>query len=530
MGSMTGFARRAALAALVALGLGGPALAQQAPATLVVARNMDVNSLDPHRGFCDTCQIVFDALYDTLVTIGPDNRTPVPRLATRWEASSDLMRWTFHLDPRARFASGRAVEAADVAWSFRRLAATRASSSFLAGDIERIETPDARTVVVHLKAANSEFVGIAAAPYMAVVDRNVAEAAGIRAEGEVAQDGGDRWFGENSAGSGPFTLARYRPNDELRLARNANYWRDAPAFAEVVIRQAAGAAVQGQLLASGGADIALQLDTETARALPRDRATVQVLPSPNFIYLAIAPGAPAAQGRFTPEVREAISLAVDRAAMIEFVLGGAGKPQASPIPNGFPGSAGLEVPGTDLARARQMLAAAGHGRGFDVDFTFPAINSYGADMSLVAQRLQQDLGRVGIRLRLQPATFPVWVQQMRAAQLPMTIGYYAPDYFGSAQYVNFFGIMEGTPWFTRAGGGNLPAIANGELRGLLTRALAAPDAQREAAFNAVARSMMGDRIILPLLSPDLVIAHRPGLQGVRYSTCCNLPLAEIRPR
>jgi peptide/nickel transport system substrate-binding protein len=522
-------ARRSAAAAVLALGLGGTAQAQ-APTTLVVARNMDVNSLDPHRGFCDTCQIVFDALYDTLVTIGPDNRTPVPRLATRWEVSADMTRYTFHLDPRARFASGRAVEAEDVAWSFRRLAATRASSSFLVRDVTRIETPDARTVVVHLSAPNSEFIGIAAAPYMGIVDRVVAEAAGIRAAGDVAQDGGDRWFAENSAGSGPFTLARYRPNDELRLARNPNQWRSAPAFAEVVIRQAAGAAVQGQLLASGGADIALQLDAETARALPRGRAEVQVLPSPNFIYLAIAPGTAGAAGRFTPEVREAISLAVDRAGLVEFVLGGAGKLQASPIPNGFPGSQGLTVPGHDLARARQMLAAAGHAQGFDVDFTFPAMNSYGADMSLVAQRLQQDLARVGIRLRLQPATFAVWVQQMRAAQLPMTIGYYAPDYFGSAQYVNFFGIMEGTPWFTRAGGANMPAIANPELRGLLARALAAPDAEREAGFQAVARSMMNDRIILPLLAPDLVIAHRPGLQGVRYSTCCNLPLAEIRPR
>jgi peptide/nickel transport system substrate-binding protein len=76
----------------------------------------------------------------------------------------------------------------------------------------------------------------------------------------------------------------------------------------------------------------------------------------------------------------------------------------------------------------------------------------------------------------------------------------------------------------------MPSIANAELPELFRRALAAPDAQREAAFGAVARSMASDRIIVPLLSPDLVLAHRPGLQGVRYSTCCNLPLAEIRPR
>jgi peptide/nickel transport system substrate-binding protein len=523
-------ARRTVAAALLACAAALPAAAQ-APSTLVVARNMDINSLDPQRGFCDTCQIYFDAVYDTLVTIGPDNRTVVPRLAARWEANADYTRITFHLDPRARFASGRQVEAEDVAWSFRRLAATRASSSFLAGDIDRIETPDPRTVVVVLKAPNSEFVGMAAAPYMGVVDRQAAEAAGIRAAGEaVANDGGDRWFAENSAGSGPFILARYRPNDELRLRRNPAYWRDAPAFAEVVIRQGRDAAVQGQLLATGGADIAMQLDAETARALPQGRAEVQVLPSPNFIYLAIAPGAPAASGRLTPEVREAISLAIDDGAMLEFVLGGAGKRQPTPIPNGFPGTADLPPAPRDLARAQALMAQAGHAGGFDVDFTFPAINSYGADMSVVAQRLQQDLARIRIRLRLQPVTFAVWLQGVRAGSLPMTIGYYAPDYFGSAQYVKFFGMMPDTPWFNRAGGQAMPSIANAELPELFRRALAAPDAQREAAFGAVARSMASDRIIVPLLSPDLVLAHRPGLQGVRYSTCCNLPLAEIRPR
>ncbi|HZF74941.1 MAG TPA: hypothetical protein VE033_03765, partial [Acetobacteraceae bacterium] len=76
---LPGLARRALAAALLACAAALPAAAQ-APSTLVVARNMDINSLDPQRGFCDTCQIYFDAVYDTLVTIGPDNRTVVPRL------------------------------------------------------------------------------------------------------------------------------------------------------------------------------------------------------------------------------------------------------------------------------------------------------------------------------------------------------------------------------------------------------------------------------------------------------------------
>ena len=45
-----------------------------------------------------------------------------------------------------------------------------------------------------------------------------------------------------------------------------------------------------------------------------------------------------------------------------------------------------------------------------------------------------------------------------------------------------------------------------------------------------AEAMAADRVIVPLFSPDLVLAHRPGLSGVRFSVCCNLPLAEVGRR
>ena len=62
---------------------------------------------------------------------------------------------------------------------------------------------------------------------------------------------------------------------------------------------------------------------------------------------------------------------------------------------------------------------------------------------------------------------------------------------------------------------------------LLAKALAAPAAEQEAAYQAVAEQMIKDRVIVPVVSPDLVLAYRKTISGVRYSVCCNLPLAEI---
>src|SRR5262245_31434007 len=67
--------------------------------TIVVARAMDINSLDPARAYCDTCQIYLSAVYETLLTLAPDNKTIAPSLAEKWEVSPDVTTFTFHLNP-----------------------------------------------------------------------------------------------------------------------------------------------------------------------------------------------------------------------------------------------------------------------------------------------------------------------------------------------------------------------------------------------------------------------------------------------
>ena len=57
--------------------------------TIVIARAMDLNSLDPSRAWCDTCKIYVGAVYETLVGLAPDNKTIKPKLAKSWEVSPE---------------------------------------------------------------------------------------------------------------------------------------------------------------------------------------------------------------------------------------------------------------------------------------------------------------------------------------------------------------------------------------------------------------------------------------------------------
>jgi peptide/nickel transport system substrate-binding protein len=516
-----------ALAGLGAMVAARPALAAE---SLVVARAMDLNSLDPARGYCDTCQIYLSAVYDTLVTLAPDNKTIVPDLAKSWEISPDVTTFTFHLDPAAKFSDGSPVTAEDVKWSLTRLATIKGGASYLMDSVKSIDAKDPETVVIATKTANSEFLGILSATYAGIINSKLAMAHGANDQADAATtDTADSWFLAHSAGSGAFVLQSYKADDALRLKRNAKYWGKAPTIGGVIMKQTADAVTQAQMLQSGAADIAMQIDPDTAKTIHDPNIVFKTVPSFNYVYLAFSPIAKGAPVVLDHDVREAIALAIDYKGAVDFTVGGQGKLQPSAIPNGFPGTQSLPDPVTDIAKAKALLAKAGHPDGFTLGLEFPSMNVYGIDLSLLAQKLQQDLGKIGVKLALKPATFNVWASDIDSpAGVPFTIGFFAPDYFGSAQYVQYFGMLPGnSPWGKRAGVGTTPGLDGAKELAMFNQALAATPAEEETRYHDLGMQMIDDKIILPILSPDLVLAYRSDISGVRYSACCNLPLAEL---
>lgn len=502
--------------------------AQAQQKALVIARDMDVNALDPARSWCDTCQIYNTSVYEQLVTLDKDNKLQ-PLLAASWSSNPEQTEFTFKLDPAAKFSDGSPVEAKDVKWSFERLKNMKGNAAFLADPIVGIDTPDAQTVVVKLSASNSEFLNQAAAGFLGVINSDVATANGALADETAAEkDTSETWFLSNSVGSGPFVLAAYEPNAELRLKVNENYWRTKPAVSEVIFRQVKDAVSQAQMLQSGEIDIAMQIDPETAKSLEGTPAIVEKVPSYNFVYIALSPGAKATPIDMSPDVREAISIAIDRTSLIDFTLGGAGRPLAAPIPLGFPGGDGHAVPEYNPEKAKEMLAAAGHPDGFTLQSIYPDMNVYGVDFNLMMQKIQQDLSKVGVTLELQPVPFANWREAANGDHIPLTAVFFAPDFFGSSQYIDVFGMQEGSVWAKRAGGATVPAIINPRPGELKTAALAAATLEEaNKLWTEAAQEMINNKIIIPMVSPDLILAYGPNIKGVRYSACCNLPLAEI---
>ncbi len=481
---------------------------------------MDVNSLDPSRSYCDTCQIFMTAVYETLIGLDPtDNTTLEPRLATKWESNSAQTEFTFTLDPTAKFPDGTSVTSTDVKFSWQRLAALQGSSSYLVGSVDTIDDSDPGVVKVTLKAPNSAFLAQVNASYLGIMEKKVAEANGATLD--PATDKAETWFLSNSAGSGPFSLESYESGSELRLKRNDAYWGATANFPEVIIKETPQAVTQRQQLEQGAVDIAMQISSDVASGMSGSDINVEQVKTFNYVYLALSPGAKGGE-TLTPKVREAIRLALDYKGLVDVTVGGAGQSQASPIPNGFTGTDGLAAPVQDVAKAKQLLADDG-ATNLTFDATYPTLNVYGVDFSTAMQKVQTDLKAVGITLNLDPVEISVWADKIGGDGIPVTMLYFAPDHTDSSQYVQYFGLLEGSQWQTWS---KAEPVASEQ--DLLDKAFATQDPTTRAdLYNQLATAMIADQIIISMVNPDLFLASRADITGMHYSACCNLDLARL---
>ena len=506
--------------ASTASGSSTAASAADSDKALVIARGMDVNSLDPSRAYCDTCQIFMTAVYETLIGLdASDNKTLVPRLATKWESNPAQTEFTFTLDPKAKFSDGSAVTSADVKFSWERLKALKAASSYLVSTISTIDTPDPETVKVTLSAPNSAFLAQVNASYLGIINSKVAQANGATLD--PTTDKAETWFLSNSAGSGPFTLESYTSGSELRFKRNDNYWGTKAHFPEVIMKETPQAVTQRQQLEQGAVDIAMQISSDVAKGMAGPDINVKQVKSFNYVYLALSQGAKGGQA-LTPDVRQAIRMALDYAGLVDVTVGGAGQPQPSPIPNGFLGTDGLAAPKQDVAGAKALLAKAGV-TNLTLDATYPSLNVYGVDFSTAMQKVQTDLKAVGINLTLNPVEISVWADKIGGDGIPVTMLYFAPDHTDSSQYVQYFGLIKDSQWLTWTKGTDETAEDD-----LLAQAFAAQDTTaRGALYNKLATMMINDQVIIPVVNPDLFLASRSDIKGMAYSACCNLVLADL---
>ena len=486
---------------------------------LSVATLLNINTLDPGRTLENETNNIDHMTYDALVTFeGEDLKTIRPSLATRWTVAPDGLTYTFTLRPNVKFASGNPMTAVDFKWSFERLMNIKGNGAWLLDGVQSVDSPSPTTFVMKLSRPVPALLAILTTPSLSPVDTKVVMANGGDAGPDAKdKDKAEAYLNSHSAGTGAFVLESYVPQQEIVLVKNPNYWRGPVALDRVVVRNVIEPSAQALMVQKGDMDIAVNIQADQARQL-RNVQGVVVKSSPelNVVNIIINTN-PEISGQFAnPKVREAIRYAIDYQGVMALTAPGTRR-SAGVIPPSFPGARPTsEAVKTDKQRARALLQQANLTNLEGTFFYSSTYAGFGLDLAVLAQKIQQDLAAIGIKLKIVDEPYVTEVTQYRQGKLPMGIGGWLADYMDQSDYLVFLPgrtVGKRLQWFVDSS----PEAREIAKLGEQTETEVDP-AKVIGLYQQLDRRLSEQGPYIPLYQPAVSIAYRSNLKGVTYTT------------
>lgn len=402
----------------------GPSTAVQAQHkanTLTLGMVLEPPGLDPTVGAASAIgEVVLYNVFETLTKIQPDGSVQ-PLLATRWESSPDQKTWTFHLREGVSFQNGEPFNAATVKYAFERAASANSTNKDkqLFANFQRIETPDDYTVVLHDQAPNPNL------PFL------LGQATAIIVEPKTAAS-------NNTApvGTGPYQLENWQKGASLTLKKWDGYRTAADvALQSATFRFISDTAAQSAALLAGDIDLFARVQVARNLAQFKGDSRFQVLVGASRAKTIVAINH-ARKPLDDVRVRRAISMAVDRQAVIQGAAEGLGVPIGSfyvPQSPGYIDTTGINP--YDPAQAKALLQEAGV-PDLKLTMKLPPTPYARQGGEVVAALLAQ----VGVTVKLENVEWAQWLSKVYGEQdydltlishvEPFDFGNFAkPDYY-----------------------------------------------------------------------------------------------------
>ncbi|MCF7687581.1 MAG: peptide ABC transporter substrate-binding protein [Cephaloticoccus sp.] len=415
----------------------------------------DVADLDPHliTGLPEIN--VASTLFEGLVTEDPRDLHPVPGVALRWEISSDQLRYTFHLRPGASWSNGVPIVAQDFVASYQRvltpsLGADYAAMLYVVQNAEAYNkgqltdfklvgfaAPDDHTLVITLEHPTPYFLSLLSHPVWFPVYLPALEKTGS------PYQRGNPWIRPaNFVGNGPFVLKSWQPDRTVIVEKSPTYWD-----ANLVRLQAIHFHPSGNVDSEERAFRAGQL--HVTEALPVNKVDVYRRDHPEFLridpfldtyFYRLNVTRPLLNDR---RIRQALSLAVDRKAIVENITRGGQEPAFSFTPVG---TAGYEPPlgvGTDLATARNLLVEAGYPGGQGLP-QFELLTNSSGNHRVIAEAVQEMWRRdLGINVTIVNMEQKSLLATRRTLDYQILRSDWVGDYLDPASFLEIFSSNSG---------------------------------------------------------------------------------------
>ena len=351
---------------------------------LTFAAVQDAQSMNKTTVFDNNSIWIFEQIFQQLYTVSSDGKSVVPQLATGYKVSSDKKTYTFTLRQGVKFSNGQPLTSKDVKFSIDQNTKASQGWGFINTAIKSVSAPSPDTVVVHLKYPWAPLLADLSIFANGIVPDNYA------GKSETA-------FYNAPIGTGPFKWDVWHKGQSLTLVKNPLYWeKGKPYLDSITWTDVANDNTRQQQLQGGQAQIDQFPAWSTVTNLQSTQGVnMHLFNSTQTNYLAFNETRKPFQD---VHVRRAISLALNRDALVKAVLFGHGKPANSlfppQVPYYDPNTPGYQF---NLAEAKKEMAQSSVPHGFSTSIVIPSGNS---DYLTISTIVQSELKPLGINVKI----------------------------------------------------------------------------------------------------------------------------------
>ncbi len=493
------------LTSLVGAGFAPVAWATTPADSLVLGKPSDPQTLDPAITIDNNDWTVTYPCYQRLMRYkvegGKGSTSVEGDLADSWKVSKDNLVWDFKLRKGQKFDDGAPVDAAAVKFSFDRMMKLGQGPSEAFPTDMKVSVLDPMTVRFTLTKVFAPFLYTLANNGAGIVNPAVLKKADA---GEDAKT----YLARNTAGSGAYRLVSWQKSQSLVLEPNPYYGGKKPAFKQFTVKIIGESSNRRLQLESGDLDIAEALPLDQLSTLAtKPGVRVQEFPSLDVTYLYLnnkkAP-------LNNPDVRRAISYAVDYSGIIKGVLKGQAKQMRGPIPEGMWGfDASAMQYRTDMAKAKDLLAKAGASN-LKLSFLYSVRDPNWEPIGLSTQA---NLAALGINVKMESMANATMRDRIGKGDYDISIGNWSPDFADPYMFMNYWFDSEkqGLP-------GNRSYYGNPEVDKLVRQAAALSDQkQRTKLYQQAGKIVIDEAAYVYLFQKNYMIAMRDSVKGFVFN-------------
>jgi ABC-type transport system substrate-binding protein len=360
---------------------------------LIVAQKTGPLTMDAHYAIDPATASIIEHMVEPLLELTPTGEI-APKLAEKWEVSADATEFTLRLKKGIKFHDGQPFNAQAVKVNFdRRLDVDAATKLyFLVAQISSVTVVNEYTVKIKTKV-----------PFAPLLRNLTYPTNGIQSPAALK-----RYWDKPllmPIGTGPFIFKEWAPGNRLVMVRNDNYWGINPTLSEVTFRVIPDDASRVAALEKGEVHVAVKiLPSDLLRLKTNSKIRIMTSPSARTIYL----GFNCLKEPFTDKrIRQALNYAVNKEAIVEHVLDGAGRVSDAPVSPVIFGYAPIKTYAYNIEKAKALLTEAGFPEGFETTLHYPSGRYY--NDAALATALAADLLKVGVKAQIKMMDWETYI-------------------------------------------------------------------------------------------------------------------------